>query len=81
MFEKQIEKLLSQMSSAQKNKVANMMKDEESLKKAIASLDPNQLKKVTDSLGMKNVSKEDLNKMTEQFATNPDKLREIERKF
>ncbi len=68
MFEKEIEKMLSQMSPKQKSKVANIMQDEEKMKKMIAGIDPEQLKKVADSLGMKNISKDDL-------------FKEIEKKF
>ncbi|MBE7009956.1 MAG: hypothetical protein E7418_00520 [Ruminococcaceae bacterium] len=48
---KQLEALLSQMSPQQKEKLANIMKDEQSLQKAISGIDPQKAKKVIENLG------------------------------
>ena len=77
MFEKQIEKLLSQMSSSQKSQMENLLKDEESLKKILSGLDPEKVKKTAESLGISGISKEQI----EDAAKNPEKLRELGKKF
>lgn len=77
MFEKQLEKLLSQMSSSQKSQVENLLKDEESLKKILSGLDPEKVKKTAESLGISGISEEQI----EDAAKNPEKLRELGKKF
>lgn len=55
MFDKQVmkklEAMLNQMSPAQKEKLSQIMKDEESLKNAISSIDPQKAQKVMETLG------------------------------
>ena len=81
MFEKQIEKMLSQMSGAQKYQMETLLKDEESLKKILSGLDPEKVKKTAESLGISGVSKEKIGKMTEEIAKNPEKLQELGKKL
>lgn len=77
MFEKQLEKLLSQMSSTQKNQVENLLKDEESLKKLLSGLDPEKVKKTAESLGISGISKEKI----EDIANHPETLQELGKKL
>jgi len=54
MFDKQVmkklEAMLNQMSPTQKEKLSQIMKDEESIKNAISSIDPKKAQKVMEAL-------------------------------
>ncbi len=76
---KQLEKMLGQMTPKQKEKLANIMKDEQSLKQALSNIDPEKAKQVTEELNMPNVSVNDLEKMAKDFSNKPESIRNIEK--
>jgi len=55
---KQLESMLNQMTPQQKEKLSQIMKDEQSLKNAISGIDPNKAQKVMESLGQDTKNKQ-----------------------
>ena len=78
---KQLEKLLGQMTPAQKEKIEGLLKDEKSLKKAISNIDPEQAKKAVESFQVDGYEGENLEKMAEEITKNPDVLRKTDKFF
>lgn len=76
---KQLEKMLGQMSPTQKEKLAGIMKDEESIKNALKNIDPIKAKQVAQNLNIDGVTKQDLGKMAEKLTGNPDIIGEIDK--
>ncbi len=76
---KQLEKMLGQMSPVQKEKLAGIMKDEESIKNALKNIDPIKAKQVAQNLNIDGVTKQDLGKMAEKLTGNPDIIGEIDK--
>ena len=50
--------MLNQMTPQQKEKLSQIMKDEQSLKNAISGIDPNKAQKVMESLGQDTKNKQ-----------------------
>lgn len=76
---KQLEKMFGQMNPAQKEKLSAIMKDEESIKKALSNIDPEKAKKVAQNLNIKGFSQDDLGKMAEQITQNPEMIRDLDK--
>ncbi len=85
MFEKVAQKklssILNSLSTSQKDQLTNILKDEESLKKAISSLNPEKLQKTAQDLNLNESDAIDLNKMIKEAKENPDLLNNIKKNF
>ncbi len=64
---KQIEKMMGQMKPSQKAKLADILKDEESIKKALSGVDPAKAKKAVEGLKIDGMGEDDLKKMAEKL--------------
>ncbi len=71
---KQLEKLMGQMTPAQKEKIESFLKDEESLKKAISNIDPKKAKQAVENFRIEGFEGKDLGKMAEELTKNPEVL-------
>jgi len=76
---KQLEKMLGQMSPAQKEKLAGIMKDEESIKNALKNIDPVKAKQAAQHFNIDGVNNQDLGKMAEELAKNPDMIHKLDK--
>ncbi len=82
MFDKQLklqlEKMIQQMSPKQKEKLNSILENEESLKKAIASIDSKKAKSAMETL---NMDSENVNKIIDEIKENPDLIKNLDKKF
>ncbi|MBE7036293.1 MAG: hypothetical protein E7403_03255 [Ruminococcaceae bacterium] len=82
MFNKQLksqlEKMLQQMSPKQKEKLNSILQNEESLKKAIESIDANKAKDVAKSL---NLGTDNIDRIVDEIKENPDIIKNLDKKF
>ena len=76
---KQLEKMFGKMNPAQKEKLAGIMKDEESIKQALSKIDPQKAKKVAQSLNLDGFNQEELGKMAEKITQNPEMIQELDK--
>ncbi len=76
---KQLEKMLGQMSPAQKEKLAGIMKDEESIKNALKNIDPIKAKQAAERLKIDGVNHQDLGKMAEELTQNPNMIHKLDK--
>ena len=51
-LKKQLENMLNQMSTSQKDKLSAILKNEETLKNAISNIDPKKAKETADNLNL-----------------------------
>lgn len=77
---KQLEKMMGQMNPSQKKKLADILKDEESIKKALAGVDPAKAKKVVENLNLDGMDGKALGDMAAQLTKNPDIIEELDKK-
>ena len=84
MFDKQmleqIEKMVGKLKPSQKEKLANILKDEESIKKALSGVDPAKAKKVVENLKIDGVSSKEINQMAEKLTQKPQAIGENDEK-
>ncbi|MBQ4517732.1 MAG: hypothetical protein II997_03995 [Clostridia bacterium] len=82
MFDKQLklqlEKMIQQMSPKQREKLNSILENEESLKKAIASIDSKKAKSAMETL---NMDSENVNKIIDEIKENPDLIKNLDKKF
>ncbi len=71
---KQLEKMLGQLSPEKKEKLAGILKDEETIKNALKNIDPIKAKQVAETLNIEGVSKQKLRKIAEELTQNPDMI-------
>lgn len=64
---KQIEKMLGQMKPSQKAKLADILKDEDSIKKALAGIDPAKAQKAVEGLKVDGIGEDELKKMAQNL--------------
>lgn len=85
MFDKQImhklESMLNQMNPEQKNKLADIMKDEESLKKAISGIDPQKARQAAKSMHLEDETDMDVGRLVETLKKNSDLIKNIDKKL
>jgi len=71
--------MFGKMNPAQKEKLAGIMKDEESIKQALSKIDPQKAKKVAQSLNLDGFNQEELGKMAEKITQNPEMIQELDK--
>ena len=76
---KQLEKMLGQLSTEKKEKLAGILKDEESIKNALKNIDPIVARKAVENVHVDGISKEKLEKMAEELAKNPNLIQKPEK--
>ncbi|MGN1059794.1 MAG: hypothetical protein ACI4QW_05115 [Clostridia bacterium] len=85
MFDKQImhklESMLNQMNPEQKNKLADIMKDEESLKKAISGIDPQKARQAAKNMHLEDETDMDVGRLVETLKKNSDLIKNIDKKL
>lgn len=85
MFDKQIAKtleaMLNQMSDTQKSKLAGILQNEESLKKAVAGVDPQKIRAVAKELNIAGAAEMDVEKLMEEVKKNPELARGLAKKL
>lgn len=74
----QLEKMVQQMSPKQIEKLNSILQNEESLKNAIASIDPKKAKDVVKNL---NIPTEDVGKIVTEIKENPDMIRNLDKRI
>lgn len=85
MFDKQLtrklEQMLNQMTDSQKNKLADILQNEESLKRALSGLDMDKARQVAQSLHIEGAEKMDVNALIEEAKRNPQLARKLDQFF
>ena len=84
MADKQImnllNKMLEQMNPQQKQKLNSILQDEDSIRKALSSVDPNQAKKVAKDLNLESQISGDAGEFVEQLKNYPDLIKKMDKK-
>ncbi|MBR5236226.1 MAG: hypothetical protein IKW06_02480 [Clostridia bacterium] len=70
-----INSLFNQLSDKQKNALSGLLKDEESIKKALKQVDTQKIKQVAEKMNLDGI--EQVENMVENLKKNPDLIHEI----
>ncbi len=83
MFDKkimnQLENMISQMKPSQREKLNNMLNNEESLKKALEGVNTQKAQDLAKSLNL-NLGAKDVNQLVEDMKKNPDLIKNLDKK-
>ena len=85
MFDKQLtqklEQMLNQMTDSQKSKLAGILQNEESLKRALSGIDMEKARQVAQSLHVDGAERMDVDKLIEEAKRNPQLARKLDQIF
>ncbi len=76
---KQLENMINQMKPSQKEKLNNMLSNEESLKKALDGVNTQKAQELAKTLNL-NLGAKDVNQLVEDIKKNPDIIKNLDKK-